>query len=67
LHLASGGAGIPKISARVSVLRFFFKVTLDCSGLSRHAIIHEPRKPGVLSPDRMACFLEAASKYKAGV
>jgi len=29
LHLASSGAGVPKINATVAALRFFFKVTLD--------------------------------------
>ena len=29
LHLASSGAGTPKINATVSALRFFFNVTLD--------------------------------------
>ncbi len=31
LHLASSGAGTPKINATVSALRFFFNVTLDCA------------------------------------
>ena len=30
LHLASNGAGTPKINATVSALRFFFNVTLAC-------------------------------------
>jgi hypothetical protein len=69
LHLASSGAGTPKINATVAALRFFFKVTLDRPDLSRHlSTIHEPRKvPVVLSPDEVARFLEAAPgiKYKA--
>ena len=69
LHLASSGAGVPKINTTISALRFFFKVTLDRPDLSRHlSTIHEPRKvPVVLSPDEVARFLEAAPgiKYKA--
>ena len=69
LHLASSGAGTPKINATVAALRFFFKVTLDRPDLGRHlSTIHEPRKvPVVLSPDEVARFLEAAPgiKYKA--
>src|SRR5262252_658882 len=69
LHLASSGAGVPKINTTISALRFFFKVTLDRPDLSRHlSSIHEPRKvPVVLSPDEVARFLEAAPgiKYKA--
>ena len=29
LHLTSSGAGVPKINATISALRFFFNVTLD--------------------------------------
>src|SRR5215470_17722420 len=69
LHLASSGAGVPKINTTISALRFFFKVTLDRPDLSRHlSTIHEPRKvPIVLSPYEVARFLEAAPgiKYKA--
>src|SRR6266436_3280175 len=69
LHLASSGAGVPKINTTISALRFFFRVTLDRPDLSRRlSTIHEPRKvPVVLSPDEVACFLEAAPgiKYKA--
>src|SRR5258707_6020765 len=69
LHLASSGAGTPKINATVSALRFFFKVTLDRPELAKHlAFMHEPRKvPVVLSPEEVARFLEAAPgiKYKA--
>src|SRR3974377_1774096 len=36
LHLASGGAGTPKINATVSALRFFFKVTLARAELAKH-------------------------------
>jgi len=37
LHLASSGAGAPKINATVSALRFFFNVTLDRPEL---AVVH---------------------------
>src|SRR5438445_4798113 len=71
LHLASSGAGTPKINATVAALRFFFKVTLDCADLAKHlSFIHEPRKvPVVLSPEEVARFLEAAPgvKYKAAL
>jgi integrase/recombinase XerD len=71
LHLASSGAGTPKINATVAALRFFFKVTLDRSDLVKHlSFIHEPRKvPVVLSPEEVARFLEAAPgiKYKAAL
>jgi integrase/recombinase XerD len=77
LHLASSGAGVPKINTTISALRFFFNVTLDRPDLSRHlSTMHEPRKslppakagvPVVLSPEEAAHFLEAAPgiKYKA--
>jgi integrase/recombinase XerD len=71
LHLASSGAGIPKINATVSALRFFFNVTLDRPDLAKHlSFMHEPRKvPVVLSPEEVARFLEAAPsiKYKAAL
>ena len=71
LHLASSGAGAPKINATVSALRFFFKVTLDRPELAKHlSFMHEPRKvPVVLSPEEVARFLEAAPsiKYKAAL
>src|SRR5450432_1213289 len=71
LHLASNGAGTPKINATVSALRFLFKVTLDRPELAKHlAFMHEPRKvPVVLSPEEVARFLEAAPgvKYKAAL
>jgi site-specific recombinase XerD len=69
LHLTSSGAGTPKINATVAALRFFFRTTLDRPDLSRHlSTIQMPLKlPFVLSPDEVACFLEAAPgiKYKA--
>src|SRR6266851_4182781 len=71
LHLASSGAGTPKINATVSALRFFFNVTLDRPDLAKHlSFIREPRKvPVVLSPEEVARFLEAAPgiKYKAAL
>src|ERR1700716_2021680 len=71
LHLASSGAGTPKINATVSALRFFFNVTLDRADLAKHlSFMHEPRKvPVVLSPGEVARFLEAAPnvKYKAAL
>jgi site-specific recombinase XerD len=71
LHLASSGAGAPKINATVSALRFFFNVTLDRPELAKHlAFMHEPRKvPVVLSAEEVARFLEAAPsvKYKAAL
>jgi hypothetical protein len=36
LHLASCGAGTPKINATVSALRFFFNMTLDRPDLAKH-------------------------------
>ena len=71
LHLASRGAGTPKINATVSALRFFFNVTLDRPDLAKRlTVMHEPRKvPIVLSPEEVARFLEAAPgiKYKAAL
>ncbi len=71
LHLASMGAGTPKINATVSALRFFFNVTLDRPDLARQlSFMREPRKvPVVLSPEEVARFLEAAPsiKYKAAL
>jgi site-specific recombinase XerD len=71
LHLASSGAGTPKINVTVSALRFLFKVTLDRPDLAKHlSFMHEPRKvPVVLSPEEVARFLEAAPsiKYKAAL
>ena len=71
LHLASSGAGTPKINATVSALRFLFNVTLDRTELARHlSFVYEPRKiPIVLSPEEVARFLEAAPgiKYKAAL
>jgi integrase/recombinase XerD len=55
LHLASSGAGTPKINATVSALRFFFKVTLDRPELAKHlAFMHEPSSESLCSPDSLA-------------
>ena len=71
LHLASSGAGTPKINATVSALRFFFNVTLDRPDLAKHpSFMSEPRKvPVVLSPEEVERFLEAAPsiKYKTAL
>jgi integrase len=71
LHLASNGAGTPKMNATAAALRFFFNVTLDRPDLARQAsFVHEPRKvPVVPSPEEVARFLEAAPsiKYKAAL
>jgi integrase/recombinase XerD len=40
LHLASSGAGTPKINVTVSALRFFFNVTLDRPDLRQAPLIH---------------------------
>ena len=58
LHLASSGAGVPKINTTISALRFFFRVTLDRPDLSRHlSTIHKPRKaPVVLALMRWRVF-----------
>jgi len=71
LHLASSGAGTPKINATVSALRFFFNVTLDRPELAKQlSSVRQPRKvPVVLSQEEVARFLEAAPsiKYKAAL
>jgi integrase/recombinase XerD len=71
LHLASNGAGAPKMNATVAALRFFFNVTVDRPDLANQAsFVHEPRKvPVVLSPEEVARLLEAAPgiKYKAAL
>jgi site-specific recombinase XerD len=47
----------------VTVLRFFFKVTLDRPDIMRHLVfVYEPRKlPRVLSPEEVLRLLEAAA------
>jgi integrase len=55
----------------VTVLRFFFKVTLDRPETTRHLVfVYEPRKlPRVLSPEEVLRLLEAAPgpKHKAAI
>ena len=69
LHLSENRVGSPTINATISVLRFFFTVTLDRADAIKHlTFVPEPRKiPVVLSPEEVARFLEAAPgvKYKA--
>jgi site-specific recombinase XerD len=71
LHLASSGAGTPKMNATAVALRFFFNVTLDRPDLAKQAsFVRQPRKvPVVLSPEEVASLLEAAPsiKYKAAL
>ena len=69
LHLSENRVGAPTINFTISVLRFFFTVTLDRADAIKHlTFVPEPRKiPVVLSPEEVARFLEAAPgvKYKA--
>jgi integrase/recombinase XerD len=69
LHLTATGVQAPTINAIVTVLRFFFKVTLDRPEITRHLVfVYEPRKlPRVLSPEEVLRLLEAAAnpKHKA--
>ncbi|SDR14699.1 Site-specific recombinase XerD [Rhizobiales bacterium GAS113] len=71
LHLTASGVGVPTLNQTVSVLRFFFKVTLKRYDIVEHtAFINEPRKlPVVLSPQEVARLLDAAPglKYKAAL
>jgi len=73
LHLATIGVGVPTLNHTVSALRFFFKVTLGRGEIENHTqIAREPRKlPVILSPEEVACLLEAAPgpglKYKAAL
>jgi integrase/recombinase XerD len=71
LHLAATGVQPPTINATVTVLRFFFKVTLDRPETTRHLVfVYEPRKlPRVLSPEEVLRLLETAPgpKYKAAL
>jgi site-specific recombinase XerD len=64
LHLSATGVQPPTIDATVTVLRFFFKVTLDRPETTRHLVfVYEPRKlPRVLSPEEVLRLLDA-SKY----
>jgi integrase/recombinase XerD len=71
LHLTETGVQPPTINATVTVLRFFFKVTLDRPETTRHLVfVYEPRKlPRVLSPEEVLRLLEAAPgpKHKAAL
>ena len=71
LHLTATGVQPPTINATVTVLRFFFKVTLDRPDTTRHLVfVYEPRKlPRVLSPEEVPRLLEAAPvpKHKAAL
>jgi site-specific recombinase XerD len=71
LHLVSSGVSVPTLNQTVSILRFFFKVTLGRHEIVEHThVIHEPRKlPVVLSPEEVARLLDAAPglKYKAAL
>jgi site-specific recombinase XerD len=62
LHLTASGVQPPTISATVTVLQFFFKVTLDRPETTRHLVfVYEPRKlPRVLSLEEVLRLLEAA-------
>ena len=55
LHLTETGVQPPTINATITVLRFFFKVTLDRAETTRHLVfVYEPRKlPRVLSPEEV--------------
>jgi integrase len=63
--------GVPTLSQSVSILRFFFRVTLGRADIVNHTqFVHEPRKlPVILSPEEVARFLDAAPglKYKAAL
>src|SRR5215472_9781709 len=71
LHLTASGVQPPTINTTVTVLRFFFKITLDRPETTRHLVfVYEPRKlPRVLSPEEVLRLLEAAPgpKHKAAL
>jgi integrase/recombinase XerD len=71
LHLTASGVQPPTINTTVTVLRFFFKVTLDRPETTRHLVfVYEPRKlPRVLAPEEVLRLLEAAPgpKHKAAL
>jgi site-specific recombinase XerD len=71
LHLVSSGVSVPTLNQTVSILRFFFRVTLKRHEIVEHThAIHEPRKlPVVLGPEAVARLLNAAPglKYKAAL
>ena len=69
LYLTENRVGASTINFTVTVLRFFFTVTLDrTDAIKSLTFVREPRKiPIVLSPEEVVRFLEAAPgvKYKA--
>jgi len=71
LHLTATGVQPPTVNATVTVLRFFFKMTLDRPETTRHLVfVYEPRKlPRVLPPEEVLRLLEAAPspKHKAAL
>src|SRR5215212_1602025 len=71
LHLTEAGAHPPTINSAVSALRFFFPVTVDRPAVTKPlTFVAEPRKiPVVLSPEEVACVLEAppGQKYNAAL
>ena len=71
LQLTETGVQPPTINTTVTVLRFFFKVTLDRPETTRHLVfVYEPRKlPRVLAPEEVLRLLEAAPspKHKAAL
>ena len=62
LHLTENRVGAPTINFTVTVLRFFFTITLDRADAIKHlTFVREPRKiPVVLSLEEVARLLEAA-------
>ncbi len=71
LHMRSNGASATSMNAAVSALRFFFGVTLGRGDAQAGmTTVREPRRlPVVLSPEEVACLLDAAPglKYKAAL
>ena len=71
LHLASSGMSAGTVNGTGSALRFLFDITLDRPNIVRQLpVAREPRKaPIILSPEEVACMLEAAPglKYKAAL
>jgi len=69
LHLTASGVQPPTINTTVTVLRFFFTVTLDRPDLARRLTVvpHPRRIPSVLSVEEVTLLLQATSgpKYKA--
>jgi integrase/recombinase XerD len=71
LHQTQTGMQPPSVNSAVSVLRFFFTVTLDRPDLARRlTVVRQPsRLPAVLSAEEVALLLQAAPglKYKAAL